>query len=228
MKEKSISPLLALILLVLLLAGCQGTAPAGDGCAAGTVHRGSNTRCGPQAAVAVLPAVNTADEAPVETDVPAAGLPNPAAVYCQEQGYVYQIETAVDGSQAGVCIFDERGARCDGWAYFRGECDPAAAEEEVVAGNVEGGEPVEGWAGTLIANPPGAQFDDVFLRADGAGYYGIDSVDPVLRAQLQSLRDSGATLRVWGILRRDVPDAYGMQIEVQRLAVEAPVEQGTE
>ena len=55
-----------------------------------------------------------------------AGLPNPAAAYCQEQGYKYEIRTAADGSQSGVCIFPD-GSECDEWAFYRGECGPKAA-----------------------------------------------------------------------------------------------------
>ena len=60
-----------------------------------------------------------------ETSAPtgAVGLPNPAAVFCQEQGHEYEIRTADDGSQYGVCIFAD-GSECDGWAFFRGECGP--------------------------------------------------------------------------------------------------------
>ena len=57
-----------------------------------------------------------------------AGLPNPAAEYCQEQGYDYEIRTAADGSQSGVCIFPD-GSECDEWAFFRGECGPVANDE---------------------------------------------------------------------------------------------------
>jgi putative hemolysin len=60
------------------------------------------------------------------TEEPPAGgaeLPNPAAVYCQEQGYAYEIRTAADGSQSGVCIFPD-GSECDEWAFYRGECGP--------------------------------------------------------------------------------------------------------
>ncbi len=53
------------------------------------------------------------------------GLPNPASVYCEQQGYTLDIRTASDGSQSGVCIFTD-GSECDEWAYFRGECKPAA------------------------------------------------------------------------------------------------------
>lgn len=53
----------------------------------------------------------------------AAELPNPAAAYCEEQGHKYEIRTASDGSQSGVCIFAD-GSECDDWAYYRGECGP--------------------------------------------------------------------------------------------------------
>lgn len=58
------------------------------------------------------------------SDVPQANLPNPASVYCEEQGYTVEIRTAEDGSQSGYCIFSD-GSECDEWAYFRGECAPA-------------------------------------------------------------------------------------------------------
>lgn len=48
-------------------------------------------------------------------------LPNPAAVKCEEDGYIYEIREHENGGQYGVCIFDD-GSECNGWAYFRGEC----------------------------------------------------------------------------------------------------------
>ena len=48
-------------------------------------------------------------------------LPNPAAVKCEEDGYIYEIREDNSGGQYGVCIFDN-GSECNGWAYFRGEC----------------------------------------------------------------------------------------------------------
>lgn len=56
-------------------------------------------------------------------------MPNPASVFCQEQGYQSEIRTAEDGSQSGVCIFTD-GSECEEWAYFRGECSPAAHSVE--------------------------------------------------------------------------------------------------
>jgi putative hemolysin len=48
------------------------------------------------------------ENAPSDTE-----LPNPASVYCQEQG-----------NQQGFCVFSD-GTECDEWAFFRGECGPA-------------------------------------------------------------------------------------------------------
>lgn len=55
-----------------------------------------------------------------------AGIPNPAAAYCEQQGYRWEVRTAADGSQSGVCIFSD-GRACDEWAFFRGECGPQQA-----------------------------------------------------------------------------------------------------
>jgi putative hemolysin len=54
-------------------------------------------------------------------------LPNPASVYCEQQGYTSEIRTASDGSQSGVCIFPD-GSQCDEWAYYRRECTPATQD----------------------------------------------------------------------------------------------------
>jgi putative hemolysin len=48
-------------------------------------------------------------------------IANPAAVYCQEQDFTYQIRTNDDGSQSGVCILAD-GTECDDWAFFNGTC----------------------------------------------------------------------------------------------------------
>lgn len=67
---------------------------------------------------------------PVSTSTPQANLPNPAAVYCEQQGYRVEIRTAADGSQTGYCIFPD-GSECDEWAYFRNECGPNTAPKEI-------------------------------------------------------------------------------------------------
>ena len=72
--------------------------------------------------------IQKADETPTSAPADTAGLPNPATVHCQEQGYDYEIRTAADGSQSGVCIFPD-GSECDEWAFFEGECGPVADDE---------------------------------------------------------------------------------------------------
>lgn len=57
----------------------------------------------------------------VSTDTSQALIPNPASVYCEQQGFKSEIRTAPDGSQFGMCIFPD-GSECDEWAYYRGEC----------------------------------------------------------------------------------------------------------
>ena len=59
----------------------------------------------------------------VSTGTPQANMPNPASVFCLEQGFQSEIRTAADGSQYGVCLFPD-GSECDEWAYYRGECRP--------------------------------------------------------------------------------------------------------
>jgi len=61
----------------------------------------------------------------VPTNPPQANMPNPASVYCEQQGNKLGIRTAADGSQSGACIFPD-GSECDEWAYYRGECGPSS------------------------------------------------------------------------------------------------------
>ncbi|PSU91609.1 DUF333 domain-containing protein [Photobacterium kishitanii] len=50
-----------------------------------------------------------------------ANMSNPAADYCVQHGGTHKITTNKDGSQAGVCEFDN-GSQCDAWAFKRGTC----------------------------------------------------------------------------------------------------------
>jgi len=47
-------------------------------------------------------------------------LSNPAAVYCGEMGYNYEIKTASDGSQSGICIMPDD-SKYDEWEFFSGK-----------------------------------------------------------------------------------------------------------
>jgi putative hemolysin len=183
------------------------------------------------------------------TDMPQANMPNPASVYCTQQGNKLEIVTASDSSQSGVCVFPD-GSVCDEWAYYRGECGPAAQKSPTPAMNVEatteanggtggsGGTEIIGiggymppgttdeiadWRGVIKSTqPPGAQFDDYFeLWTNGQIiYFGIDSMDPAVKSQIEVLRDSGKIVHLYGTLLSNVPDYNSSQIQVVRIEVE--------
>lgn len=175
------------------------------------------------------------EPAPTVTEIPQAGLPNPASVYCEQNGNKLEIHTAADGSQSGVCVFLD-GSTCDEWAYFRGECGqiakmtakPFATLESTVeasGGYMEPGtsEEFADWWGAIKSTGSGAQYDDYFERQDlGQNfiYFGIDSMDPVVKAQIETLRDSGKIVHLYGILFSNVPDYNGSQVQVARIVVE--------
>jgi putative hemolysin len=46
------------------------------------------------------------------------GMANPASVNCGEKGGKSEIKSNPDGSQYGVCVFDD-GRECDEWEFFR-------------------------------------------------------------------------------------------------------------
>ncbi|MCB9134419.1 MAG: DUF333 domain-containing protein [Anaerolineales bacterium] len=168
-----------------------------------------------------------------------AGLPNPASVYCEQNGNTLEIVTAADGSQSGRCIFPD-GSTCNEWAYYRGECGPAtqvsstpSETPENEAGGIGSDEPgssmppeateaVVDWWGVIKSTPPGAQFDDYFERQDLGQIlaFGLDTLDPTVKAQLEALRDTGKIVHLYGTLVSNVPDYNGAQIVVAWLEVE--------
>ena len=84
--------------------------------------------------VAALGTASCDSRQPDPTAAPAPEMPNPAAVHCQEMGLAYEIRTAEDGSQSGVCILPD-GVECDEWAYYRGDC-PAETPPPTLAANL--------------------------------------------------------------------------------------------
>lgn len=170
------------------------------------------------------------DTAPV--DVPQASMPNPASLYCEQNGNKLEIRTADDGSQSGICIFPD-GSACDEWAYYRGECGlvaqksqthAMAVEEQASGGYMPPGtsEAIADWWGVIKSTLPGAQYDDYFERQDLGQiiYFGIDSLDPAIQAQIKELRDSSKIVHLYGMLFSNVPDYNGSQIRVDRIEVE--------
>lgn len=160
--------------------------------------------------------------------------PNPASVYCEQQGNRLEIHTAEDGSQSGVCVFPD-GNTCDEWANFRGECgmetleNPKLSQTTQPPPNASGGyvqpgttEPIVDWWGVIKSTPPGAQNDDYFERQDLGEQicFGIESMVPELEFQIEALRDSGKVVHIFGSLHSNVQDYNGSQILVDRIEVE--------
>lgn len=56
-----------------------------------------------------------------------ANLPNPASVYCEQNGGELEIRQDSSGGDIGICIFPG-GIECEEWAYFRGECLPSGPD----------------------------------------------------------------------------------------------------
>jgi putative hemolysin len=169
------------------------------------------------------------------TEIPQPNMPNPASVYCDQNGNTHEIRTAADGSQSGVCVFPD-GSTCDEWAYFRGECGTATQASGGgpggsggTSGDGSGGymppgttEEIADWWGVIKSSAPGAQYDDYFERQDLGQilYFGIDSMDPAVKFQIEALRDSGKIVHLYGTILSNVPDFNGSQIQVDRIEVE--------
>jgi putative hemolysin len=177
--------------------------------------------------------VQTSDSA--GTEIPQPNMPNPASVYCEQNGNKLEITTAADGSQSGVCVFPD-GSTCEEWAYFRGECGPAkdasgggpggsgGTEGDGSGGYMPPGttEEISDWQGVIKSTEPGAQYDDYFeLWTNGQIiYFGIDSLDPAVKSQIEALRDTGRVVHLYGTLLSNVPDYNGSQVQVDRIEVE--------
>jgi putative hemolysin len=61
-----------------------------------------------------------------------ARLPNPASVFCGENGGSLEIRTDASGDQVGICVFAD-GGECEEWAFFRNECRPAVSATSAAA-----------------------------------------------------------------------------------------------
>jgi putative hemolysin len=169
------------------------------------------------------------------TDMPQPNMPNPASVYCEQNGNKLEIRTAADGGQSGICVFPD-GSTCDEWAYFRGECGPAKSTKEASGGGPGGSggtgeigsggymqpgaaEEFSDWWGVIESTEPGAQYDDYFERQDLGQviYFGIDSLDPTVKSHIEALRDTGKVVHLYGTLFSNVPDYNGSQVQVDRI-----------
>lgn len=72
---------------------------------------------------------------PPATATTETGMPNPASVYCEDQGGTLEIRNEA-GGQVGYCKFAD-GSECEEWAFMRGECAPATAVQTPAAGGLQ-------------------------------------------------------------------------------------------
>jgi hypothetical protein len=84
-------------------------------------------------------------------------------------------------------------------------------------------EEIADWWGVIKCTAAGAQYDDYFERQDLEQqfiYFGIDSMDPAVKSQIEALRDSGKIVNLYGTLFSNVPDYNGSQVLVDCIEVE--------
>jgi putative hemolysin len=93
-------------------AGSSGTTPAVPGVKSGT-----------GATQPAVPEVKSggAGGSNAPTASSKAGMANPASTFCVKNGYKIEIRKNADGSEYGVCIFND-GKECEEWAFYRKEC----------------------------------------------------------------------------------------------------------
>lgn len=76
---------------------------------------------------------------------------------------------------------------------------------------------VEGWVGSVHSLPPEAAYDDYFHAQSPSGQYGIASHIEHLARKLESYRDTGTVIRIWGVLDHGVADYGNTRILVARI-----------
>lgn len=108
--KKLLQQIIGLALAVWLLPGCGGMP---------TEPPPTPTPIPPTEVIKSTPSAPVATQ-PATTAV--SGMPNPASVFCEEQGGRVEIRTEASG-EVGYCVFPD-GSECEEWAFFRGECVP--------------------------------------------------------------------------------------------------------
>ena len=83
-------------------------------------------------------------------------------------------------------------------------------------------EDVVDWWGAIESTESGAQYDDYFKRQDFVEiiYFGMDSMDPAVKSQIEALRDSGKIVHLYGTLFSNVLDYNGSLVQVDRIEVD--------
>ena len=196
------------------------------------------TRAAPDSTATAIPQVNMPNPASVyctqkgnklEIRTAADGSQNGLCVFpdgstCDEWAY-YRGECglAVQNSPTPAIV-----AEATPTPAMPAEATPSASggntEENASGGYMPPGttEALADWWGGIKSTEPGAEYDDYFERQDLGQtiYFGIDSMDPAIQAQIKALRDSGKVIHLYGTLLSNVPDYNGSQIQVDRIEVE--------
>ncbi len=82
------------------------------------------------------------------------------------------------------------------------------------------GDRVEGWQGKLISHTFNSGLSSVFvLDYRFPMWFSVDSNDEAVRSEIESLRDSGTVVHLWGELLTGIPDVNGSRIQVERIEV---------
>ncbi len=87
------------------------------------------------AIVCIVTLGSCATTTPTPTPPAQPNMPNPASVFCEQNGGKVDIRTAADGSQSGACVFAD-GSECDEWAFYRGECGADKVTPSAQPGNM--------------------------------------------------------------------------------------------
>lgn len=95
----------------------------------------------------------------------AASIPNPASVYCEQNGGRLDFRENPEGGTQGFCLFAD-GSECEEWAYFRGECAPVSQARDT-------GEPDEG----NPAEPVETDAEPAFSAEDYQGWWTYQNDD---------------------------------------------------
>ena len=99
---------------------------------------------------------------------------------------------------------------------------PATPVPATVPAPVPASEFVEAWVGVVRVAPAGAAYDDYFDAQHPGGQYGIAALVARTAEEIVSYRESGATIRIWGILDHGVADHGGTRIVISRMEAVNP------
>jgi putative hemolysin len=171
----------------------------------------------------LLPAQDPLQDEPI-------GMPNPASVYCEEQGGTLEMRENENG-QYGVCVFPD-GSECEEWAYFRGECQPGdmhvTTAEDVGLDVDTSFEPISMQVYALYGNVVSSGVEvpapsTLLLYPDNIGIFYITGENGEIEEQILEIRDMpepGNKANFWGSL--DCPALDQCLLTVTEMRVDGP------